>query len=147
MSEVIGQRLTEQFELFDTTESVKNPNEELRVCKSCSKELPLSFYSYEANYPRFECKPCTNKHAKVRKILHHQQGLPPENHRCPICLGNKNEVTGGPKSSTQWVLDHCHETESFRGWLCHKCNRALGNFNDDVNILERAIDYLNRELV
>ena len=140
--EKAGLKPTKQYSLFYNDKNTKNPNEELRVCKSCKKELPLSFYSYEANYLRFECKPCTNKHAKVRKILHQEQGPPPENHRCPICLGNRDEVTGGPKSSTQWVLDHCHETESFRGWLCHKCNRALGNFNDDISLLERAINYL-----
>jgi hypothetical protein len=26
--------------------------------------------------------------------------------------------------------------------LCHDCNRAIGNFNDDISRLKTAIDYL-----
>jgi hypothetical protein len=39
--------------------------------------------------------------------------------------------------------DHCHKTGSFRGWLCGTCNAALGFFNDSVELLEKAILYLN----
>ena len=63
---------------------------------------------------------------------------------CPICLGNSEEV-GDLQNRTAWVLDHCHVTNKFRGWLCHKCNRALGNFNDNVDILKRAIKYLTKK--
>jgi 5-methylcytosine-specific restriction endonuclease McrA len=40
------------------------------------------------------------------------------------------------------VLDHDHKTNSFRGWLCQKCNRGLGNFDDDLGRMNRAIKYL-----
>lgn len=40
------------------------------------------------------------------------------------------------------VIDHCHETGTFRGLLCHSCNIALGHFKDDITVLENAIDYL-----
>ena len=43
-------------------------------------------------------------------------------------------------------LDHEHENQTFRGWLCHKCNRALGGFDDDPNILKRALNYLENHL-
>jgi hypothetical protein len=33
------------------------------------------------------------------------------------------------------VFDHCHETDTFRGWLCDNCNRALGLLNDDLERL------------
>jgi hypothetical protein len=31
-----------------------------------------------------------------------------------------------------------------RGLLCHKCNLALGAINDDINILQKMIDYLKK---
>ena len=39
-------------------------------------------------------------------------------------------------------FDHCHKTNEFRGWLCHRCNLALGYVDDDIEQLKRLIAYL-----
>jgi hypothetical protein len=41
-------------------------------------------------------------------------------------------------------LDHDHATGRIRGWLCFKCNTALGKLGDTVAGLERAIAYLKK---
>ena len=41
-----------------------------------------------------------------------------------------------------WVLDHCHDTETFRGWVCSNCNTGLGAFKDDVEKITKAKNYL-----
>lgn len=40
--------------------------------------------------------------------------------------------------------DHDHITDKFRGWLCMKCNFALGHVNDDKKILLDLINYLEK---
>ena len=55
---------------------------------------------------------------------------------------DEEQAEGRGGNSGAWVLDHDHETEDFRGWLCHSCNRALGGFNDDVPRMKRAIKYI-----
>lgn len=39
-------------------------------------------------------------------------------------------------------IDHCHKTNKVRGILCSKCNQALGLFNDSVDTMQLAIDYI-----
>ena len=41
------------------------------------------------------------------------------------------------------AVDHNHKTDYIRGLLCRGCNVGLGNFKEDVRLLQRAIDYLN----
>jgi len=42
------------------------------------------------------------------------------------------------------VVDHCHLTGDVRGLLCHQCNVALGGFKDDLELLEKALNYLTQ---
>lgn len=61
---------------------------------------------------------------------------------CAIC--KKPEVLnnrGGRIKSLS--IDHCHKTGKVRGLLCTKCNSALGLFDDNINVLNQAINYLN----
>jgi hypothetical protein len=39
-------------------------------------------------------------------------------------------------------IDHCHVTGQVRGLICRSCNLALGNCNDDPEVLRAAAAYL-----
>ena len=43
------------------------------------------------------------------------------------------------------VFDHCHKLNCFRGWICSRCNKVLGQVNDDPNILRLLIRYLEKD--
>jgi hypothetical protein len=138
-------KLTEQLPLSFEDDHYDLGGGDYKLCSKCNKKLSLSAFSRTSggNYLRPECKKCNNELRKVRAKLNEQYGMPKENYVCPICLGDEEDVHGrGNTKNGSWVLDHCHETEKFRGWLCHKCNRSLGGFDDNVEILLRAIKYL-----
>lgn len=135
-----------QYELF--TELYYQIKEgENKTCNKCNLTLHISSFSKHSgsNYYRPECITCNNKLSKVRKKLKDIHGEPPNNYICPICKSNANEVDGkGNKRNGSWVCDHDHIKDTFRGWLCHKCNRGIGCFDDDKEKLKNAIRYLEK---
>jgi len=117
-----------------------------KVCSKCKQSLPLDKFSRHSGrpYPRSECKNCNNAMSKLRTKLIQEHKEPDLTYNCPICQRSGIECKGeGGRSSGPWVVDHCHVTKQFRGWLCHKCNRALGHLNDSTELLKRALEYLN----
>lgn len=56
--------------------------------------------------------------------------------RCAIC--------GSPPFKAHLDADHDHKTGKVRGLLCNRCNTALGNFQEDVEILRKASSYLEK---
>jgi len=62
-----------------------------------------------------------------------------QDNKCPICKNNfTKEFLRRPN------IDHCHKTNKFRAILCHKCNTALGLFDDNIESLKEAILYLEK---
>ena len=55
--------------------------------------------------------------------------------RCAICTRTN---LGGRRLA----VDHDHATGAIRGLLCSSCNTALGQFGDDPQMLQKALDYL-----
>jgi hypothetical protein len=71
-------------------------------------------------------------------LADYEQMLHEQNYKCAIC-GNEDEVEG-----RRLAIDHCHNSGKVRGLLCGKCNRALGLFYDNQELLENAISYLKK---
>jgi hypothetical protein len=74
------------------------------------------------------------------KMLDQQDG------KCAIC--RKSEVSTYQRGTTEGKLmalavDHCHATGKVRGLLCSKCNRAIGLFEDDSELLRLAAEYID----
>lgn len=81
------------------------------------------------------CIDCTiNRHRRCRYQVSNEQIAALDDKVCPICnrTGQKMEI------------DHNHTTGKVRGFLCSRCNGALGQFCDDVRLLETAIKYLEK---
>lgn len=60
---------------------------------------------------------------------------------CAIC-GQLPRGTG----RNGFVVDHDHNNGLVRGILCADCNKGLGNFKDNSNVLRLAAKYLEAKL-
>jgi hypothetical protein len=60
---------------------------------------------------------------------------------CAICGVSQSD------KGARLSVDHDHLTGMVRGLLCRACNRSLGGFKDDPELLRRAAEYLHWELV
>lgn len=65
---------------------------------------------------------------EYKEIFDKQKGV------CALCLREEK--------GKMLAVDHCHITGKVRGLLCGNCNRALGLFQDNPDILERAKEYV-----
>jgi recombinational DNA repair protein RecR len=52
--------------------------------------------------------------------------------RCAICRNLAKKL----------FVDHCHDKSHVRELLCQRCNSLLGQAEDQIEILQSAIDYL-----
>ena len=121
-----------------------NKKIQYKKCSKCEKELPLTEDYYNKNqststggdkYFRPECKDCTAKGNKGRSGAKRKAGNP----KVPI-LGTPCDVC--KRTNRKLVFDHDHKTLEHRGWLCDNCNRSIGILGDDVESLQKVVEYL-----
>jgi len=58
--------------------------------------------------------------------------------KCSICRISKC------RSGHDFAVDHCHKTGKIRSLLCQSCNTILGSVQEKVEILQSAIEYIEK---
>lgn len=61
----------------------------------------------------------------------------PRPEQCEVCGAFGKDFKKG------LCYDHDHSTGKFRGWLCTRCNVALGMVKDNTELLEALAKYIN----
>jgi len=112
------------------------------VCH-CGKPLPKQKRAKQGGgRTRKHCSPECNQMANSFK---RNYKITPETYYehlkagCAIC--GSTISLGGLR---RLAVDHNHLTGKFRGVLCSNCNTAIGYFKDSLNLLQRAIIYLQK---
>jgi|GEM_PF-2741415 len=59
-----------------------------------------------------------------------------QDYRCAICGKHDDDIERG------LLVDHSHDTNVVRGFLCPTCNVLIGVAKDSIEILESAINFL-----
>lgn len=135
-------------------------------CSRCKEFKPFDcFGKGRATKRRLssQCKPCANLSRKIsRKTVLNRKAhndkldriykgfdyyktLKAQSGKCKLCGINSGDIE--PK---KFHIDHDHACcpgkkscgKCIRGLLCSNCNTGLGQFRDDINLLYKAINYL-----
>jgi len=139
---------------------------EEKRCTGCGITKPRSnFYLYKSQPSKIsQCKACLSesrkerykksKHKEIDRYFVRKYGITLEERdalvleqggKCKICsviLAFETTQKNQKQNNQKGCVDHCHETEEIRGILCNQCNKGLGSFKDNTEILQKAIDYL-----
>jgi hypothetical protein len=133
-----------------------------KICTNCGVEKDIiDFYlrggSHSPNSRKSKCKTCDI--ARVRKrhqdnpertknndlkrlygitLNEYNQMLADQNYKCITC----GTTEPGGKHG-KFMVDHSHITGKVRGLLCKRCNIALGEVGDNIQTLQKMIEYLN----
>lgn len=72
--------------------------------------------------------------------------LASQDYKCALCSKDASDNKRGGKLDPLHI-DHCHISGKLRDLLCHQCNSGLGQFKDNIEILQKAIDYLRKHVL
>jgi CRISPR/Cas system-associated protein Cas10 (large subunit of type III CRISPR-Cas system) len=116
-----------------STKSETTGQSATKYCTVCKQHKVLKAFSKDKQKPDGlypHCKTCNSLNTKRRK-QYREIHPKPANNQCQCC-GAIDEL----------VVDHCHETQDFRGWICKSCNHGIGKLGDTPEGVLKALDYL-----
>lgn len=144
-------------------------NNNSKLCSCCKNILPLSKFNKSGtrkNGYQLWCKDCglvakKNSYHTYRKdrvqllarstqlktqyglsLIDYDNLLKKQNGVCAICSKKEKQKSNKNGKIDSLRVDHCHKTGIIRGLLCSKCNFGIGQFQDNINLLNKAINYL-----
>jgi hypothetical protein len=125
-----------------------------RHCVDCgmsSTELSLFVKSNESKYGRRNlCNSCSVKRSEAHPRMQdwktdHQTkkryGIDAGTYKRLMATSSCCQICG---KTEELCYDHCHDTMKFRGVLCRGCNRSLGQLGDNIEGIQKVLDYLKK---
>jgi hypothetical protein len=142
-----------EYDLNENDSKRKNPRKYVNgkvCCHECNNYFDTNNFTLRKG-TMIRCNPCTIIHQHKKTVKKHGitydqylEMYEAQNGKCKICDGIETS------HRSRLSIDHDHsccpgETscgQCIRGLLCFNCNTALGNAKDNIENLQKMIDYL-----
>ena len=133
---------------------------EQKLCTACNQSKSLKEFNKNKNgkFGKHSiCKQCRSERSRFRysngdtysvrlkklyglSVKEYDELYAEAEGKCQCCGIKEKEL------NKRLAVDHCHSSGKVRGLLCGKCNRGLGLFYDNQELLQQAIQYLKNSL-
>lgn len=129
-----------------------------KLCRRCSETKPIESFSptdkwcrpcraaYQREWRRRDPQKSTNQVYALRlkrdlgmSLAEYDALVEKQDGACAIC--RRVPPTDGRR---QLHVDHDHQTGVVRALLCLGCNRGLGGFRDNPDLIAKAISYIEK---
>lgn len=132
----------------------------ISICKRCNKDFSALMIKIRKGGGKFCSRSCyvaylKEKPKKYKNIAHMKRMHQIKNkynlseidynlllikqiNKCAICDSSFTSLKKNP------FVDHCHKTGKVRGLLCTQCNTLLGMAKDEIDLLYKAISYIEK---
>lgn len=135
----------------------------MRLCKNCSKLRSSSFREAHPEWDRNNAAKDYQKHKEKRLATQKEKyKIDPSRHKeqsrvsrlkkfglsieafaqLAVQQEGKCALCGTIPQNRNLDVDHSHKTGKVRALLCNSCNRGLGHFKENIEVLTKAINYL-----
>lgn len=121
----------------------KHPEVLLKKCLGCNEEMILEKNKTQ-KYCSDICRTSNSKYGIDKNI--YNKLFESNNGKCHICNNFETSIDKRTNKIYSLSIDHCHKNNNVRGLLCSACNTAIGLLKDNIEILNNAIVYLNKDL-
>lgn len=95
---------------------------------------------HHINYVQYQARRTARKYGLTYEA--YVSMIEASNHKCAICGCEEKRRLGREERLTQLSVDHDHNTGKVRGLVCYGCNLIIGYANDNIEVLQSAINYL-----
>lgn len=113
------------------------------LCRRTKKldEFPQGHNRINGQQRFSHCKPCHSDYQRARKLRNFFNISIEEYDIVLAFQGGVCALCRNPPKNIRLAIDHDHKTGQVRGLLCPWCNRAIGQFRDDIEKVKRVYDY------
>ena len=122
---------------------IKGTRHTLKSRKKISKSQPIQLRVGDKNHNWKGGVSKDKTHLKDSDKAYHKrkretQASRPRPEQCELCGIFRKDL------KRALCFDHDHTTGKFRGWICVRCNVALGMVKDNSELLLRMSEYVNK---
>lgn len=115
------------------------------ICKVCDNKKSTEYRNRNKDKIRAQRKDFRIKNKERLSIAKNRAKATPEQFKslfeeqkgcCAICKIHQIDL------KRRIAVDHNHESGQIRGLLCDTCNRGLGLLKENIEVLQKAVEYL-----